>query len=570
MAPQEPLPLWPALAGLPHPLPVEIRCERGVLGKEPGGDADFHWIAASPGFSGPTSDLARRLGLGSEDVARTTMLWRSDARLHQAIRCYPGRSPDAHGRAFLEKQVLEWQRPADLPAALGALILLPLAATLDDSVWQGLPRDPFADRLFVALTEGDLPRLAPDPAALVRTIREGTAELRARFREQDLGALYARLLAGDRAVFPLRTIDPLGPSGLAALLLPLPREIADRISMVAWLPSSLAEQDRLAPHWDLILGNDLANQPKAAAETQPGPELQARGLALAQSIFRDDPSPPVPQSTQSGRVATAVSQPSAATAKLTLWGPSGSGKTVFLGQLYWQLNQSDDSEWDLYPGESGLDFFEMLRDRIYSANAFPPGTQVGTTLNIVCHLRHRKTQELVTLALEDRAGEDYEGLHQEVLDRLLQADGIVLLLDPLRRDDKVFSEVSHTFDRLLVAFGTASGAQTGRFAQKDTRPVAVCVTKADELIETPEDYRLALSEPDAFARQHVDRRLLGYLESRFARFALFPVSAAGVRLQHGAIEPVVFYDETLRPRINSGRPFNLLAPIDWLIRQAQQ
>jgi hypothetical protein len=212
----------------------------------------------------------------------------------------------------------------------------------------------------------------------------------------------------------------------------------------------------------------------------------------------------------------------------------------------------------------------MLRDRIYSANAFPPGTQVGTTLNIVCHLRHRKTQELDTLALEDRAGEDYEGLHQEVLDRLLQADGIVLLLDPKRRDDKVFSEVSHTFDRLLVAFGTASGAQSGRFAQKDPRPVAVCVTKADELIETPEDYRLALDEPDAFARQHVDRRLLGYLESRFARFALFPVSAAGVRLQHGAIEPVVFYDETLRPRINSGRPFNLLAPIDWLIRQAQQ
>ena len=34
-----------------------------------------------------------------------------------------------------------------------------------------------------------------------------------------------------------------------------------------------------------------------------------------------------------------------------------------------------------------------------------------------------------------------------------------------------------------------------------------------------------------------------------------------------AIEPVVFYDETLRPRINCGPPFNLLAPIDWLIRQ---
>jgi hypothetical protein len=38
-------------------------------------------------------------------------------------------------------------------------------------------------------------------------------------------------------------------------------------------------------------------------------------------------------------------------------------------------------------------------------------------------------------------------------------------------------------------------------------------------------------------------------------------------MQHGAIEPVFFYDEALRPRINSGPPFNLMAPIDWLIRE---
>jgi hypothetical protein len=78
---------------------------------------------------------------------------------------------------------------------------------------------------------------------------------------------------------------------------------------------------------------------------------------------------------------------------------------------------------------------------------------------------------------------------------------------------------------------------------------------------------MALREPAEFAAAHLDARLLNYLESRFARFALFPVSAAGVRMQHGAIEPVFFYDEALRPRINSGPPFNLMAPIDWLIRE---
>ena len=145
----------------------------------------------------------------------------------------------------------------------------------------------------------------------------------------------------------------------------------------------------------------------------------------------------------------------------------------------------------------------------------------------------------------------------------MQADGIILLLDPNRRDDQVFNEVSHTCERLLLA----AGLQSGAVADKDARPVAVCVTKADELIETPEDYRLALRDPAVFAAAHLDGRLLQYLESRFARFALFPVSAAGVRMRHGAIEPVFFYDEALRPRINSGPPFNLLAPIDWLIRQ---
>ncbi len=556
------LPPWPAFAGLTNPLPERIHCERGVLGKVPGEDLDFRWIAASPGFSGPTSDLARRLALGREDVARQILLWHSDARLHRAIRCYPGRSPDAQGRAFLEKQVLEWQSAPELPAALGALILLPLAATLDDSVWQGRPRDPFSERHFVALDTDDLPHPDLDPAALDRVLRTGTAELRERLRAEDLAALYARLLAGHRGILPSRTIDPLSPAGLAALLLPLPRPIADRISLIGWLPSSQASLDGLKAHWDLILGNDLAEQPGMPADPAPSPEQQSIGLSLARSVLANDPGAisggPVP--TASATTAAPAPEP----ARLTLWGPSGSGKTVFLGQLYWQLSQSDDADWDIYPGERGLDYFEMLRERMYSANAFPPGTQAGTTLDIVCHLRHRRTQELVTLSLEDRAGEDYEGLHQEVLDRLLKAHGIILLLDPQRRDDRVFGEISHTFDRILVA----SGAASGRVAQKDPRPVAVCVTKADELIETPEDYRLAIAEPEAFAQQHVDRRLLGYLESRFARFALFPVSAAGVRMQHGAIEPVVFYDESLRPRINSGRPFNLLAPVDWLIRQA--
>ncbi|WP_295442644.1 hypothetical protein [uncultured Thiodictyon sp.] len=551
----QPLSAWPALAGLPRSLP-RLRWERGVLGKEPGGHADFQWIAASPDFSGPTSNLARQLWLGAEDVVRATLLWRSAGTLHQAVHCYPGRAPDAHGRPFLEKQVLEWERPADLPAALGALILLPLAAMADDAVWQGGERDPFADHLFVTLEVGAV--APPDPATLAQTIRAGLADLSRCFTQDALGTLYARILAGHRAVFPPAAIEPLGPAALVAVLLPLPRELADRLSLVGWLPSTSPESEPLRRHWDLILGSDGNTPPPSADEVAPNEADQARGLAMAQAIIRGDPRG-LHQGAVPVRSAGPGSAPERPPTRLTLWGPSGSGKTVFLGQLYWQLSGSQRDDWVIYPGETGLDFLELMRDTMYSRNAFPPGTTLGTSLNIVCHLVHRHTGERVTLALEDRAGADYEGLHAEVQERLLAADGIILLLDPKRQDDRVFNEVSHTFERLLLA--------AGRVAAQDPRPVAVCVTKADELIETPDDYRLALTEPAGFAAAHVDQRLLNYLETRFERFALFPVSAAGVRMQYGAIEPVVFYDEWLRPRINCGQPFNLLAPIDWLIRQ---
>jgi len=409
---------------------------------------------------------------------------------------------------------------------------------------------------------------------LLTTIRAGIAQLRERFDETALGVLYARLLAGHRGVCPQPEIAPLGPAALAALLLPLPRALADRLCLAAWLPSTTQDPAPLRRRWDLILGSDAGPLPSAPGEAAPGAGLAARGLALARALLREDPGalpgePPVRRAPAVDPAPVPIEAPpqsppvtpSQAPTRLTLWGPSGSGKTVFLGQLYWQLNGSQRDDWVIYPGETGLDFLELMRDTLYSRNAFPPGTTPGTTLDIVCHLVHRHSGERVTLALEDRAGADYEGLHQEVRERLLAADGIILLLDPRRQDDRVFNEVSHTFERLLLA--------AGRVAQQDPRPVAVCLTKADELIETPDDWRCALNDPAAFAAAHIDERLRNYLETRCARLALFPVSAAGVRMRFGAIEPVVFYDEQLRPRINCGQPFNLLAPIDWLIRQAR-
>jgi hypothetical protein len=550
---------WPALAGLPDHLPERLRCERGVLGKTPGSPADFSWIASSQGFSGPTTNLARHLALGSEDVHRDSVLiWRSDGRRHQAVRCYPAHAPDAHGRGFLEKQVLEWERPAELPAALGALVLLPLVATLDDAIWRD--RDELkggAGWESATLDDSDLPQPMVDPTALADGIDAGLKELRKRFREQDLGDLYALLLAGRRGVFPAERIDALSAAALAALLLPLPRDIADRLSVIGWLPSTLADLGQLGERWDLILGGDIDRYPDTSANVEDG--HRQLGLTLAEAVYRSDPEAlPAPAATIQ---TAAASQRDRKPTRLTLWGPSGSGKTVFLGQLYWQINSATDGDWEIYPGEHGLDYLQRMRDQMYSRNAFPPPTSLGDTWQLVCHLKHRRTGRQVTLTLEDRAGADFEAVHEDVLKLLTEADGIILLLDPDREDNKVFKEVSDTFDRILTL--------PDRVAQKEQRPVAVCVTKADTLIEAPADYRLALEEPARFAERHIDRRLLGYMNNRFERFGLFAASAAGVRMQHGAIEPVAFLDETLRPRINTGEPFNLLAPIDWVIGKVQ-
>ena len=88
------------------------------------------------------------------------------------------------------------------------------------------------------------------------------------------------------------------------------------------------------------------------------------------------------------------------------------------------------------------------------------------------------------------------------------------------------------------------------------------------LIETAADFRRALDAPDEFVRERVSPVLVQGLDHYCAKYRLFPVSAVGVRLRHGVVEPAVFSDERLQPRIcPGGRPFNLRAPFAWLLNE---
>lgn len=546
---------WPALSGLPPRLPAVLRGEQAVWGRAPGAASGSRWIAASPGFAGKAGGLEGPLDLGLEDRPRKLLLWRSAGGLHHAVHGYPGRLPDAAGRRTLEKQVLEWPRPAELPAALGALILLGRAATLTDALWWGRTPDSgaFARDFHIALPE-DPVGIPVDELDLRMTIQAGCQALAQTVAPAALGALYARLLAGARGIALAGLAEPLPPEALAVLLLPLPRERADRLSLAGWWPSSRAPDAGLARTWDLILGGDDPAELLALAGPAPDAAQTAEGARLAEALLAADP----------GRLASRAparsvqTPPTGSARRIVLWGLAAAGKTAYLAQLYLQLEHAAESAWRVLPEPDSVETFARLRARLQTANRFPAPTPVGSAQPIRCRLIHRETGAEAVIEMEDRSGEDYRAHHAEAQAQLDAADGLVLLFDPLLDVHLQRDAFKDTLDRL--------SAGSPRIAGRDPRPVAFCLAKSDAFIRTAEDERLALEAPDDFVRQRVEADILQSLDHHFARCRRFPVSAAGVWTEHGAVESAVFLDEALDWRLSShGRPLHLLEPLVWIM-----
>ena len=553
------LPSWPALELGPHPLPARLSYERGIWGKVHGAVTDFRWIATTPAFAlpGRRDELPHDLRLGTEDAPRPCSHWRTIGTLHYAVSCYRSRATDAVGRTgFLEKQVLEWRRPTEVPAALGALLLVPLVAGFDDGVWWGRQSGPQWSEdedstLSLAPTDAAAP-LAVDENAVEAAMADGLAGLAEAVSETALAELYGALLAGQRAI-PLRGLQtPLAPASLAALLLPLPRPLADELSIAGWLPSLRADFDDLHHSWHLLLGGAAA----LPSHPQPAPTAaQARQAEqMARAVLAGDPS----------RLGTAAAKstgkaitPGAPAIELAMWGPSSAGKTALLAKLY----IDGDGDWEVFPTASSLKFIQDMQRMMRTENGFPPATAVGGTPEQVEYLfRHKSTGVTASLRMEDRAGADSETLSEAIMTALGKAAGLVLLVDPLSEMATLEGRVWRTVQQVHIA--------SGRGTLKDDRPIAVCVSKADVLIETPEDLRRAREDPDGFVRDHDEVGLIRALERFCNNYRLFPVSSAGVRLRWGAIEPVVFYDERLAPRLRpGGELLNLMAPFNWLLEQ---
>ncbi|HEV7766153.1 MAG TPA: hypothetical protein VGQ76_14205 [Thermoanaerobaculia bacterium] len=270
--------------------------ERGVRGKVHGARTDFRWIAQSAGFGREGLDLHSQLNLGAEDLPECFQAWRNIAEQCFAMTAYPSRAIDAEGRrGFLEKQVLEWRKPPGMPATLAALFLLPRVSEMTDEIWWdhsgALQGSDSMIHLSLPSTEHD--PIAVDEEALAATIERGRHALRETVDPRTLAHFYDQLLTRRHpaCLFGLR--QPLPPDALAALLLPLPREIADRISLAGWIPSSRPALTEIGSRWEAII--------LAADSTVPSPSVKANEMAnslltndrsLTASLTIDEAPPP--------------------------------------------------------------------------------------------------------------------------------------------------------------------------------------------------------------------------------------------------------------------------------------
>ena len=240
-----------------------------------------------------------------------------------------------------------------------------------------------------------------------------------------------------------------------------------------------------------------------------------------------------------------------------MWGPSASGKTALLAQIYLRA-QAAEGDWKVFVTRESRTLVLRESDRIERENYFPMGTPVGVQEPITYHFKHEPTSSEFTLRTIDRAGAMYEDLPQEIRDGLRDADAMVLLVDHHRQvNDKEVRDA-------LMQVHLDRDLGTGR----DLRPVAICLSKADELIHSSQDYRRAVDNPAEFVRPHLGPELLQWIGQHYANFELFPVSAAGLKLSYGRIGRSVFFDENFQVRVSqAGTPFNHLTPFTWVFAQ---
>jgi hypothetical protein len=339
--------------------------------------------------------------------------------------------------------------------------------------------------------------------------------------------------------------------------------------------------------WHVSGFDDDAPQALSGWHHEPSDEHRRLAEAMTRALQRADPTEldrpasvaavaprqPPPGRGEADRhraaaISAAVPEPSspADTRELRIWGSASAGKTVYLSQLFMKHRHGGDSDWCVrLPAGSDpetVQFYEARLERFKKDNAFPAPTSRGDVKEIVYHLVNERTGQRVGIAMEDRPGADFENVDADMARRLAAADGLLMLLDP-RRDP---ADQTHEVLKTLLAM-----QQVRMDDGRDPRPLAVCISKCDELVGSAEAYRIALQTPEMLPGIALATSVREALVHYFETWRVFALSAAGLRRRHGAVEPGVFYDESFKLRINAdAEPLNLLEPLLWLLEHVDR
>lgn len=258
---------------------------------------------------------------------------------------------------------------------------------------------------------------------------------------------------------------------------------------------------------------------------------------------------------------------------IMFWGPSSAGKTALLSYLYLRAD-SVESDWNILPTEQSMPQILKQSKQILEQNLFPLGNAKSETpgldleREISYDFYNKKTKTGFALQTKDLAGIRSEELSSgnnadtEILDSLVQAEGIVLFLDHGRIN--ATTEVSRALDQMYVRRAAKSYAL-------DDRPLAVCLSKVDELIKHPMEYKALQDDPERFVQDRLGEELVRTIRKYHGRVRFFPVSSVGIHLSFGSLQKSVFYDERLKLRVTKrGTPINIVEPFIWIFEQLQK
>jgi GTPase SAR1 family protein len=222
--------------------------------------------------------------------------------------------------------------------------------------------------------------------------------------------------------------------------------------------------------------------------------------------------------------------------QIGVWGTIGSGKTTYLAMLYEML--ANDKNVTVIASQEARKFAQDHRWNIISRGEFPGATYPGqANYDIFEYRLFLESQGATAPASEillkfvDAPGEYYEDLAGTqkikdgltILSYLTSCDGIIFLLDPMRKQSDEAQPYRLLIDNLLQELQRY--AYTNGMGTKIVQQIALCVSKVDQ--ENLWEYK---SEPGELIRNIIGENIFQQLENQYCKkgfFDFFAISAIG-------------------------------------------